>query len=361
MTTFDEARRDAFVERLFVNTLGAMESLATYLGDRLGLYAALNEDGPATSGELAARAGIHERYAREWLEQQAVGGYLEVETPSDDPMARRYRLPPEHAEPLLHESSLNYFSPFTRMTVSASRPLDALLEAYRTGGGVGWAAFGADAREGQSDANRPVFEQLLVGEWMDAVPDVRDRLEAGPSRIADIAFGGGWSSIAMARRFPQARVDGYDIDADSVELATRNAKETGVGDRARFHHQDAGAPDLAGQYDLVMVFEAIHDMPRPVEVLANMRRLAGPEGAVLVMDENVAEQFEAPGSEVDRLFYGFSILVCLPDGMNQQPSAATGTVMRPDTLRRYAAEAGFRSVEILPVEHDFFRLYRLHP
>ena len=360
MTAFDETRRDAFVERLFANTLGVMESLSVYFGDRLGLYAQLNEGGPATPSELASRAGIHERYAREWLEQQAVAGYLEVETSSEDAAARRYRLPAEHAEPLLEETSLNYFAPFTRMATSLSRPLDELLEAYRTGGGVGWEAFGADAREGQAAANRPVFEQLLVGEWLDTLPELRDRLDGGPSRVADIAFGGGWSSIAMARRFPEAEVDGYDLDAASVELATRNALEAGVADRVRFQHRDAGDSALEGQYDLVTIFEALHDMPRPVDVLSTMRRLAAPGGTVLVMDENAAEQFEAPGSEVERMFYGFSLFMCLPDGMNHQPSAATGTVFRPETLRRYASEAGFSGVEILPVEHDFFRLYRLH-
>ncbi len=360
MVAFDEAKRDEFVGRLFGNLLGAMDSLAVYLGERLGLYARLREGGPATPAELARRAGIHERYAREWLEHQAAGGYLEVATPSDDAAARRYALPPEHAEPLLDETSLSYFAPFIRMAVSLHRPLDGLLEAYRTGGGVGWSDFGADAREGQAAANRPVFEQLLVNEWLDAAPDIRARLEQAGSRVAEIAFGGGWASIAMARRFPHARIDGYDIDEASVDLARRNAEVAGVADRTTFHHRDASDAALEGQYDLVMVFEALHDMPRPVEVLASMRRLLAPGGAVLAMDENVGERFEAPASEVERLFYGFSIAMCLPDGMNHEGSVATGTVMRPDTLRRYAADAGFREVEVLPVGHDFFRLYRLH-
>ncbi len=361
MVAFDDAKRDEFVGRLFGSVLGAMDTLAVYLGERLGLYAALRAGGPATSAELARRAGIHERYAREWLEQQAAGGYLEVAEMSEDAAARRYSLPPEHAEALLDETSLNYFAPFIRLAASLHRPIDGLLEAYRTGGGVGWAEFGADAREGQAAANRPVFERLLVHEWLDAVPDVRARLEGGPGRIAEIAFGGGWASIAMARRFPLAHVDGFDIDEASVDLARQNAEAAGLAGKVTFHHRDASDPALAGQYDLVMVFEALHDMPRPVEVLASMRRLLAPEGAVLVMDENVGERFEAPASEVERIFYGFSIAMCLPDGMSHADSAATGTVMRPDTLRRYAAEAGFASVEILPVEHDFFRLYRLHP
>jgi 2-polyprenyl-3-methyl-5-hydroxy-6-metoxy-1,4-benzoquinol methylase len=359
--SFDEARRDAFVGRLFTDTIAAMETLSVYLGDRLELYRHLHEGGPATPGELASRAGIHERYAREWLEQQAVAGILDVDSPASEGSARRYALPAEHAEPLLEPTSLNYLAPFSRMVAGVARPLDELLHAYRTGGGVRWEAFGADTREGQAGQNRPVFDQLLVGPWLETVPEVRERLEAGPSRIADIAFGGGWSSIALARRFPQATIDGYDLDEASVELATRNAQEAGVADRVRFHLHDASDSDLAGEYDLVTVFEALHDMSRPVEALANMRRLAGSRGTVLVMDENVAEEFTAPGDEVERIFYAFSVLLCLPDGMSHTPTAATGTVMRPSILRSYASEAGFASVEVLPVGHDFFRLYRLHP
>lgn len=360
-SSFDEARRDAFAGRLFTDTIAAMETLSVYLGDRLELYRHLHEGGPATPAELASRAGIHERYAREWLEQQAVAGILDVDTPATDGAVRRYALPAEHAEPLLEPTSLNYLAPFARLVAGISRPLDALLEAYRSGGGVRWDAFGADAREGQAGQNRPVFDHLLVGPWLDAVPDVRARLDAGPSRIADIAFGGGWSSIAMARRFPHATIDGYDLDEASVELAARNAQEAGLAGRVRFHLHDASDTDLAGEYDLVTVFEAVHDMSRPVEALASMRRLAGSRGAVLVMDENVAEEFTAPGDEVERIFYAFSVLLCLPDGMSHTPTAATGTVMRPSTLRKYASEAGFSNVEVLPIEHDFFRLYRLHP
>jgi hypothetical protein len=155
-------------------------------------------------------------------------------------------------------------------------------------------------------------------------------------------------------------VDGFDLDAPSIEAARKNAAEAGVGDRVRFHLADAAAvvaPE--GGYDLVTAFECVHDLPDPVGVLAAMRRLAGDEGTVLVMDERVAERFTAPGDDVERLMYGYSLLCCLPDGLAHQPSAATGTVMRADTLRGYAGRAGFGGIEILPIENDFFRFYRL--
>jgi SAM-dependent methyltransferase len=163
----------------------------------------------------------------------------------------------------------------------------------------------------------------------------------------------------MARAYPNVRVDGFDLDAPSIELARANAAEAGVADRVQFHVVDAADPDLAGRYDLVTVFEAIHDLSQPVAVLESMRSLAGPDGTVLVVDERTADTFTAPGDDMERCLYGYSVLFCLPTGMADQPSAATGTVMRAGTLEGYAHEAGFESTQVLPVEHPQFRLYRL--
>ena len=169
----------------------------------------------------------------------------------------------------------------------------------------------------------------------------------------------GWASIAIARAYPKARVDGFDFDEPSIAAARAIAAEAGLADRVTFQLRDAADPSLAGRYDLVIAFEMVHDLSRPVEVLGVMRRLLADGGAVIVMDERTAETFTAPGDELERLLYSFSVLCCLPTGMSEQPSAMTGTVMRPATLRRYAAEAGFLEVEILPIEHEMFRFYRL--
>ena len=368
------AQTEAFVGRLFEATLGAMDLLAVYLGDRLGLYRALADGGPATPGELAARTGTAERYVREWLEQQAVSDILEVAEADGPPAAaeaeaeagagRRYRLPAGRAAVLLHEESLAYLAPLPRFLVATARQAEALLAAYRTGGGVPYAAYGAGAREAQAAFNRPAYAALLGGQWLPAIPDVHARLQAEPpARVADVGCGVGWSSLALARAYPRVRVDGFDLDAPSIELARRNAAAAGVADRVAFHARDAADPALAGAYDLVLAFETIHDMARPVEALRTMGRLAGAGGAVLVMDERVGDAFTAPGDPTERLFYGSSILFCLPtglaDGTPERPSAGTGAVMRPATFRRYALAAGFRGVEILPIEHDVFRFYRL--
>jgi 2-polyprenyl-3-methyl-5-hydroxy-6-metoxy-1,4-benzoquinol methylase len=215
-------------------------------------------------------------------------------------------------------------------------------------------------REGQAASNRPLFLKALAQDGLAAIPDIHARLSADtPARVADIACGFGWSSIGIANAYPNVRVDGFDLDAPSISAAKANAREHGVADRVRFQAIDAGAAEIAGRYDLVIICEALHDMSRPVDVLRSARRLAGDQGAVLVIDERTDDDFSAPSSDFDRLFYGYSVLVCLPDGMSHQPSAATGTVMRPETLRAYALAAGFAEVQVLPIELGFFRVYRL--
>jgi SAM-dependent methyltransferase len=360
VTEVEETQRDALAERLFGAALGAYELMTVHLGDRLGYYRALADGGEATSAELAAATGTHERYAREWLEQQAVAGILEVDDPGAGAEERRYRLPAGHAEVLIDRDSLAHVTPLARYSVSFARTLPAVEEAFRTGGGVRWEDFGRLARDAQGDANRPVFVNLLGSEWLPAIEDVHERLQADPpARVADVACGAGWSSIAIARAYPKVMVDGYDLDEASVELARENVGETEVADRVTFQLRDAGDPELAGSYQLVTVFEALHDMSQPVEVLRSLRGLVAEDGAVVVMDERVADTFSAPGDEIERVMYTYSVLCCLPVGLADTPSVGTGTVMRADTLRRYAAEAGFTEVEVLPIEHEVFRFYRL--
>jgi 2-polyprenyl-3-methyl-5-hydroxy-6-metoxy-1,4-benzoquinol methylase len=350
---------EAFVQRLLDAVLGTLDVQAAYLGDRLGYYRLLAEhDEGLTSDELATRSGTAERYTREWLEQQAVTGFL-VASQDPDAMTRRYVLPLGHRAPLTDELSLDHVLPLARLVAGLGKHADALLHAYRTGDGVSWAQQGDDARQAQAAANRPMFLHRLGSTYLASVPDLDAALRAG-GRVADIGCGLGWSSIGIALSYPDATVDGYDVDVPSVEAARRNAHEAGLGDRVRFHVADAAVPPVqAGPYDVVTAFECIHDLSDPVGVLSTMRNLAGRDGIVLIMDERVAEVFTAPGDNIERLMYGYSLLCCLPDGMSHQPSATTGTVMRPETLRRYAADAGFAQTEILDIHDDFFRFYRL--
>jgi ubiquinone/menaquinone biosynthesis C-methylase UbiE len=353
------ARRDELAGRLFAAVLGSLDLQAVYLGDRLGLYRALAEGGPATPPELAARAGIHPRYAREWLEHQAVGGNLDVDDVDAAPDARRYTLPDGFADVLVDPDSPALLAPLARFMIGSAATMPALLEAYRTGGGVDWSDYGDDVVEAQEAINRPQF-LAFVRDWIEALPDISIRLRDG-GRVADVACGTGWSSIAIARAFPAAHVDGIDIDEGSIARARRNAAGAGAMERVSFVHADATAAEGEGRYDLVTIFEALHDMARPAEVLAAARRLLAPGGAVLIADERVAERFTAPGDEVERLFYGYSVVACLANGLVDQPSVGTGTVIRPSTVAAIATEAGFGRTTVLPTEHESFRFYRLDP
>lgn len=356
------ATPEVLVERLSAAALGTLDLMSVYLGDRLGYYHSLASDGPATSVELARRTSTAERYAREWLEQQAVTGILLVDDPRADAGDRRYTLPVGYEAVLTDPDSLTVMTPTARFLIGALKPLPQLLEAFHTGAGVPYEDYGADVQEGQAAGNRPQFRHLLAQEWLPAMPDVHARLLAEPpARVADVGMGFGWSSIAIARGFPRVRVDGFDLDEASVDAARANAEAAGLADRVTFQLRDAGDPELAGRYDLAVAIECVHDMANPVAALAAMRRLVGADGSVLVVDGRVADRFTAPGDETERSMYGYSILHCLPVGMVDQPSAETGAVMRASTMRGYAAEAGFAEVEVLPISHDTFRFYRLTP
>ena len=347
---------DEVAEKIFSSGLGMIDTLSVYVGDRMGWYRALSEGGPATPAELVERAGGDERYAREWLEQQAVTGYLEVE--ESDP-ERRFSISPGVAEVMTDESSLAFLAPLVRMLTASAVQMPRLMDAYRNGGGVGWAQFGDDARESQADMNRPWLE-LELPRALASVPDVHEILARPGARIADVGFGGGWSTIALARAYPESTVDGFDVDEPSARMATENAKAAGMSERVKFHAVDAAQMGTQ-EFDAVFAFECIHDMPYPVEVLTAARKAVKPDGAVIVMDEAVGEEFTAPGDDTERLMYGFSLFLCLPDGRAHENSAMTGTVMRPGTLKRYATEAGFNDLSVLPIdEFGFWRFYRLH-
>ncbi len=227
---------------------------------------------------------------REWLEHQTVTGILRVENPSDSAALRRYSLPEGHREVPADRESLNYLAPPAQVTVGAVTPLDALLTAFRSGDGVPYEDYGVHLVEGQAGMNRAAFLHQLGQQWLPSIPDIHQRLLADPpAAVADVGCGVGWSSMGMAKCYPKILVDGFDLDALSVDMARLHAREAGLEDRLQFHEKDAGHPDFVGKYDLVTAFECIHDVADPVSVLSAMRAMAGAEGSVIVMDENSAK------------------------------------------------------------------------
>ncbi|MFC4359043.1 SAM-dependent methyltransferase [Halobium salinum] len=354
---------DAFAERLLTDAAGAFTVFQVYLGDQLGYYRTLADTLDAlTAEELAAATGTDERYTREWLEAQTVGGVLTVADASGAPDGRRYRLPEAYEPLLVEEEHLDFLAPLCQTFVGAVGPIERVVDAYRTGQAIPFEDYGADLHEGQARMNRPAFLHQLGQEWIPTMADVDERLRSDPdARVVDVGTGHAWSSIGIARVYSDVYVDAVDLDEASVAVARENVAAAGLDDRIEVHHRDAADLDGAGEYALATAFECVHDMPDPVGVLRTMREVVADDGAVLVMDERVGETFTGESDLVEGLMYGWSVFHCLPVGRTEEPSAETGTVMREETLREYAEEAGFSKVDVLPIESFFFRFYRLTP
>lgn len=346
---------NALVERLFGATVQALDLFGVYLGKKLRLYEALLA-GPATPPEFASRAGIHIRYATEWLEQQAVAGYLEVATPSHDGAARQYALPAGTAAALTDPTQGTHVLPFAEMIVGAAGMLPRVAEAYRTGEGISFSEYPEDCRIGQGGINRPGFSTDLVESWVPAAPGLVEKLTAG-TRVADVGCGAGWAAIALATAFPASDVIGFDLDAESISDARANA--AAADSPATFVHADGDSLANSGPFGLALILEALHDMSRPDLVLKAVHEALEPGGSLIIADEKVQPEFTAPGDVVERMMYGWSISWCLVNAMDDQPSRAIGTVMRESIVRDLAAESGFASVDILPIENDLFRFYHL--
>src|SRR5919197_3751275 len=357
-----EEATGALIGRIFEAGLAFMELLTLYIGERLGLYAELAEGGPATPSQLAARAGINERYAREWLEQQAATELLDVDDPAKPDDDRTYSISAAHAAVLADQESPVYLAYFGRFVPSMASQAPAVVEAFRTGAGVPWSAFGNGLVEGQGFFNRSWLLGALGSEYLPSIPDVHARLQADPpARVLDAACGVGWAAIAIAKAYPKVTVLAVDPDAYAIELARRNAEEHGVANRVRFEVKDGRDVAGDGPYDLAVVIESIHDMAAPTGVLDAIRRSLAPGGTLIVTDEKVDDSFSAPAEFGERFCYASSVVLCLPGAMAEQPSEAIGAVLRPATFRRLASEAGFADVRVLDeLEHDAQRFYRLN-
>jgi len=353
----DESKAEEFAESLFGACLATMELANVELGIRLGLYEALAGAGPINAAGLAARAGIAERYAREWLEQQAVAGVLSVLDTAKPADEREFELSNAHAHVLLDDDSEACMKPCAAVVPWVAKAIDIMVEEFRRGAGAAFGLF--DLHDVQAAFTRPVFVNHLTQNWLPALPEVQGKLDAGQHvRIAEVGCGEGLAAITVARAYPNVEVHGYDLDEASIVAARAAAIDAGVTDRTRFETRDAADPTIDGGYDLVMAIEMLHDVPDPVGILATMHKLAGSDGTVLVVDERTEEEFTVPTNEMERYFYSFSTLHCLAVSM-QNGGAGTGTVIRPETVRRYAADAGFSTVELLDVDHPQFVLYRL--
>jgi SAM-dependent methyltransferase len=342
--TIDEAKLNAFIGRA-IDDWGALTSAALIvIGDRLGLYSALDSGGPATPSELAARTGTVERYVRPWLINQAAGGYLEY-----DPSAGRFRLPPEHAR-ALESLAGGYY-----LLTAAMKAEPRISRAFKTGAGMLWAEHDPDLFTGTENFFRPGYEQNLVQSWIPALEGVEGRLQSG-ARVADVGCGHGASTLIMARAYPRSSFVGFDNHEPSILRARHVAMETGLSDRVRFEVAGAdGYPAEPNGYDLIAFFDCLHDMGDPVGAIRHAARSLAEDGTVLVVEPMAGERIEDNLNPVGRIYAGGSVLVCTPHAM-AEGGTALGTIATDATLHEVASAGGlarFRRATETPFNRVF--------
>ena len=336
-TGIDEAKLEAFMGQA-VTDMGAIISAPLFLiGDKLGLYKAMAGAGPLTSQEVADRAGVAERSVREWLRNQAAGGYVTYDADTD-----RYTLPDEHALALADEDSPFYILGAYELIASLFADEDRLSEVFRTGEGLGWHEHDHRLFRGVERFFRPGYRAHLVNEWIQALDGVKGKLELG-AKVADIGCGHGASTIIMAEAFPNSQFVGFDYHEASIERAAEAAQEAGVGDRISF--EVAAAKDYPGSgYDLVCVFDCLHDMGDPVGAAAHVRETLDSDGAWMIVEPFANDSVEENLNPVGRVFYGASTVICTPASLAQEVGLALGAQAGQARLTEVLNEGGFTRV-----------------
>lgn len=324
----------AFVGQAVGEVGATLNAALVVMGDRLGYYHALADGGATTPAELAERTNTSEHYAREWLNAQAAGGFVEY-----DPATGKYLLPPEHAIALTDESSPAFLPGFFQIALGTVQHTTQTIEAARSGAGVGWHEHNSDVHVGCERFFRPGYNANLVAGWLPALDGVVQKLEAG-ARVADLGCGHGASTILMAQAYPRSTFVGSDYHAESIETARSRAAEAGVADRVTF--EVAAATQYSGTgYDLATTFDALHDMGDPVGAAKHVRESLASDGTWMVVEPMAGDRVEDNLNPVGRAYYGFSTLLCTPASLSQDVGLALGTQAGPAHIRDVTTAAGF--------------------
>ncbi len=333
-TALDPQKLEQFVFRAVDEVGATLNAALVVMGDKLGLYRALADAGGLTPPELAEKTGTAERYVREWLGAQAAGGYVEY-----DPATGRYTLPPEQAVALTDESSPAYLPGFFQIAIGSVLDSPRITEAVRTGDGFGWHEHVHDVHEGCERFFRPGYNANLIDAWLPALDGVVEKLERG-ARVADVGCGHGASTILMARAFPRATFVGSDYHSGSIETARARAQTAGLGDRVRF--ETAAAATHPGEdYDLVTMFDCLHDMGDPVGAARKVRELLADDGTWMIVEPAAGDSVEDNLNPVGRAYYGFSTLLCTPASLSQDVGLALGAQAGEARIREVVEAAGF--------------------
>jgi len=336
-TEIDEAKLEAFMGQA-VTDMGAVISAPLFvIGEKLGLYKAMAHAGPLTSQEVAERSGAAERNVREWLRNQAAGGYVTYDPDSD-----RYTLPEEHALALADEESPFYILGLYDSIASLYADDDKIIDAFRSGEGMCWHEHDHRLFRGTERFFRPGYRGNLVSEWIPALDGVQAKLERG-AKVADVGCGHGASTIIMAEAFPNSEFFGFDYHDASIERAREAAQAAGVGDRISF--QTASAKDYPGSgYDLVTVFDCLHDMGDPVGAAAHVLETLDGDGTWMIVEPFANDRVEENLNPVGRIFYGASTVICTPASLAQEVGLALGAQAGEARLTEVLEEGGFTRV-----------------
>jgi len=351
----DEAAVEEFAEKVLVDYAGANAFFMASIGDRLGLFTELVENGTATSAELAQRTGLQERYLREWLQGMAAAGYLDY-----DPSTTGYTLPSAHAPVLAEEAGPAFFGcAFFDFSTNFGETYHRLLEAFRSGGGVSQEAYGQEVAASIERFTAPWFEHMLVEEWLPEMPAVATKLQEGAS-VCDIGSGRGRAVIKLAEAFPKSTFVGLDVYEPAVREAEAAAEKAGVADRVRFEVRDA-AEGLGGRYDLITTFDVVHDSVDPAAILRSIRAALETEGRYVCVEINCSDRPEENAGPLGTVLYGLSLAYCLPVSL-AEGGAGLGTLGLPESrLTELALEAGFSEVRRLPIDNPFNNVYEISP
>src|SRR5712692_2668022 len=351
--TIDQAKTEAFLGRVLSDTSGMTVTIMASIGDRLGLFKSLGY-GSATSTQLAARAGINERYAREWLGAMATAGYVEY-----DPATGRFTLPPEHIPVLAQEGGPIFFGGVHQLLIGMVGPLKQLEQAFRQGGGVPQSAYDDNMWEGMERFTAGWFENLLVPLWIPAMPDVQAKLERGAA-VADVGCGRGRALIKLAQTYPDSHYIGYDIFEPVIAQASANAERAGVADRVRFQYLDA-SEGLPASYDVITTFDVVHDAVDPRGLLNAIRQALRHDGRYVCLEINCSDKLEENAGPLGAFFYSVSVLYCMTTSL-AVGGEGLGTAGLPEAkLHELCSEAGFSSVRRVPLENPFNTLYEIMP
>ncbi|MET0685085.1 MAG: class I SAM-dependent methyltransferase [Solirubrobacteraceae bacterium] len=340
MTTLDRAvevdgdKLMAFVFRAVDEVGAALNAALVVMGDKLGLYRALADGGPQSPDELAARTGTAERYVREWCSAQAAGGYLGYDADSG-----RYALAPEQAVAFTDPESPAYLPGFFQLALGAVIDSPRITEVARSGAGLGWHEHVHDVHDGCERFFRPGYNANLLAAWLPALDGVVEKLERG-ARVADVGCGHGSSTILMGERFPRSRFVGSDYHAGSIETARRRAAEAGVEEQVRFAVEPAAAYSGDG-YDLVTMFDCLHDMGDPVGAARHVRSTLAPDGTWMIVEPQAGDRTEDNFNPVGRAYYAFSTLLCTPASLSQEVGLALGAQAGEARIRDVVEAGGF--------------------